>query len=170
MADQKNKYEQVIKALECCRDFGDCSLCPYERATYGDELDCIENMHTDALALIIRQNTEIADLQDTLKCEKETNAHLNGEYLSLMKESESQKAEIERLTIDLEAMRGAANSYKMHYEKAKSEVAREIFAEIEQIIENSKYQQLTPFGTEERYNPYLIKKHIAELKKKYTNN
>lgn len=98
MSDQKNKYGQVIKALECCRDFGDCSLCPYERATYGDELDCTENMHTDALSVIIRQNAEIADLQDALKCEKETNAHLNGEYLSLMKVCESQKAEIERLS------------------------------------------------------------------------
>lgn len=52
----------------------------------------------------------------------------------------------------------------------KSEVAMEIFEDIEQIIENSKYQQLTPFGTEERYNPYLIKKHISELKKKYTED
>ena len=53
-------------------------------------------------------------------------------------------------------------------ETLKTEFAREIFAEIEKIIENSKYQQLNPFGTEERYNPYLIKKQIAELKKKYT--
>jgi hypothetical protein len=54
--------------------------------------------------------------------------------------------------------------------EAKREVARWIFEEIQQIIENSKYQQLNPFGTEERYNPYLIKKHIAELKKKYTED
>lgn len=39
-----------------------------------------------------------------------------------------QQAEIERLEIDLEAMRGAANSYKIHYEKAKSEAIKE-FAE-----------------------------------------
>lgn len=32
---------------------------------------------------------------------------------------------------ELDAMRGAANSYKMHYENAKAEVAREIFGEIE---------------------------------------
>ncbi len=37
-------------------------------------------------------------------------------------------AEVERLTVDLEAMRTAANSYKMHYENAKSEVIDE-FAE-----------------------------------------
>lgn len=56
---------------------------------------------------------------------------------------------------------------KVAIREAKQDVAKEIFAEIEQIIENSKYRQLTPFGTEERYNPYLIKKGIAELKKKY---
>ena len=34
------------------------------------------------------------------------------------------KSEVERLTVELDAMRGAANSYKMHYENAKAEVAR----------------------------------------------
>lgn len=35
-----------------------------------------------------------------------------------------QKAEIERLTVELVGMRGAANSYKMHYDNAMREVAR----------------------------------------------
>ena len=39
-----------------------------------------------------------------------------------------QKAEIERLNIELQSMSGAANSYKMHYETAKSEAIKE-FAE-----------------------------------------
>lgn len=39
-----------------------------------------------------------------------------------------QKAEIERLNIELQSMRNAANSYKMHYENAKSEAIKE-FAE-----------------------------------------
>ena len=80
------------------------------------------------------------------------------------------KSEVERL--QEEADRYKRYFYRHDYDEmiaeAKAEVAREIFEEIEQIIENSKYQQLTPFGTEERYNPYLIKKHIADLKKKYT--
>lgn len=130
MADQKNKYEQVIKALDCCRDFGDCSLCPYERATYGDELDCTENLHTDALSIIIRQNAEIADLQDALKCEKETNDHLCGEYMS-----------------------------------AKSEVAREIFEDIE------KYSERT-FVFGDYHTPLLSIGCgvFAALKKKYTED
>jgi hypothetical protein len=139
MVDQKNKYDQVIKALECCRDFGDCSLCPYERATYGDELDCTENMHTDALALIIRQSAEIADLKDALYCEKETNAHLCGEYMS-----------------------------------AKSEVAREIFEEIESVLFHTLIvPTVTAIGTIE--NKKIDGLHIRiedynTIKKKYTNN
>ena len=39
-----------------------------------------------------------------------------------------QKAEIERLNIELQSMRSAANSYKWHYETAKSEAIKE-FAE-----------------------------------------
>lgn len=36
-----------------------------------------------------------------------------------------QKAEIERLNIECQSMRNAANSYKMHYETAKSEAIKE---------------------------------------------
>lgn len=32
------------------------------------------------------------------------------------------KSEVERLTVELNAMRGAANSYKMHYENAKAQI------------------------------------------------
>lgn len=62
MTDHKFTDDDVIKALEHCRDFGDCSLCPYETATFDDELDCTERMHTDALALINRQKVEIERL------------------------------------------------------------------------------------------------------------
>jgi hypothetical protein len=54
----------IIKALECCRDFGDCSLCPYEKATLENEADCAERMHTDALGLINRQKAEIERLEE----------------------------------------------------------------------------------------------------------
>ena len=43
-----------------------------------------------------------------------------------------QKEEIERLTVELDAMRGAANSYKMHYENARAETAMRIFADIDE--------------------------------------
>ena len=67
------------------------------------------------------------------------------------------ECEVERLTVELEAMRGAANSYKMHYEN----LAREIFEEIEKWLVNE-------------YVPYIrgysnsLSRNLAELKKKYT--
>ena len=42
-----------------------------------------------------------------------------------------QQAEIEKLNIDLDAMRCAANSLKMHYDKAKSEAVWDIATEYE---------------------------------------
>ena len=41
-----------------------------------------------------------------------------------------QKAEIERLNIELQSMRSAANSYKWHYETAKSEAIKEFAKEL----------------------------------------
>ena len=35
-----------------------------------------------------------------------------------------QKEEIDRLNIELQSMRSAANSYKMHYEKAQTEIEK----------------------------------------------
>lgn len=63
------------------------------------------------------------------------------------------RGEIEKLTVELEAMRGAANSYKMHYEN----LAREIFEDIERGI-----AELYPI----LYAPTL-NKFLAELKEKY---
>ena len=67
MSERKYTDEEIIRALECCRDFGDCSLCPYENATFADELDCTQKLHTDALVLINRQKAEIERLSH--KCE-----------------------------------------------------------------------------------------------------
>jgi hypothetical protein len=65
------------------------------------------------------------------------------------------EANVKGFAVELEAMRGAANSYKMHYEN----LAREIFEEIERAIEDAELEWGTIFG---------VKLCIAELKKKYT--
>ena len=52
--------------------------------------------------------------------------------------------EIERLNIELQSMRSAANSYKMHYEIAKSEVINEFEKEIKYVKENEKYDDYIP--------------------------
>ena len=47
-------------------------------------------------------------------------------------------AQIEQLNIEIQALRGAANSYKMHYEKTKNELAREIIEEVENLLRSNK--------------------------------
>lgn len=70
------------------------------------------------------------------------------------------KQEVEELSIELEAMRGAAKSYKMHYENAEQEVARDIFEEIDTQL---AFFQKHCFSNTTK----IILDVIAELKKKY---
>lgn len=58
----------------------------------------------------------------------------------------------EQLAVELEAMRSAANSYKMHYEN----LAREIFEEIEKVVNYALCVDITDWSS------------FVELKKKYT--
>lgn len=67
------------------------------------------------------------------------------------------KSEVERLQIELDSMRGAANSYKMHYEN----LAREIFEE----IESKKIFLADKTG---KIGVVVKIKDIEDLKKKYT--
>lgn len=77
-----------------------------------------------------------------------------------------QKAEIERLNVELKSMRGAANSYKLENERllqklqqAKSEATKEL-AEIlkEGIQENHYYTSTEDMGNRKRYV------HITNIK------
>lgn len=54
-------------------------------------------------------------------------------------------AEIEKLTTDLVGMRGAANSYKMHYEKAQTEIDK--YQHIEKTVKDfwSGLKELSAF-------------------------
>ena len=84
--------------------------------------------------------------------------------LKLLEKTEDElygpEGEVTKLTAELNAMRGAANSYKMHYENAKAEVAREIFAEIEGMF--------IRYTFDDDYIALGIKDEFDELKKKYT--
>lgn len=89
MTDHKFADDDVIKALECCRDFGDCSLCPYEEAHFEDEPYCAEKMHTDALALISRQKREIERLEKHTELYHELRAEAIKEFAERLKENET---------------------------------------------------------------------------------
>lgn len=110
MTDHKFTDDEIIKALECCspiisEDF-DCDICPY------NEKGCNTKLVRDALALINRQKAEIESLQAV---------HAD------MTESLRLAAEANKdMSVELDAMRGAANSYKMHYENAIKEFAQRL--------------------------------------------
>ena len=95
MEDHKNECEQVVKALECCRLNEEENTCKYCKECPAGNWD----------------------FEEELTC-------IQSVYVRAAALMNRQRAEIDRLSVELEAMRGAANSYKMHYEKAKTDVER----------------------------------------------
>jgi predicted RNase H-like nuclease (RuvC/YqgF family) len=127
MTEHKYTDEEVIKALECCAShLYACEDCHY--------LGKCRLLEKDAIDLINRQKAEIADLQDGIKCEEETNKHLSGEHITLMKECYGLKAEIVRLEAETKRLKDmfedneTQRSYTInmlgeHLDKAKGEIA-----------------------------------------------
>lgn len=93
----------IIKALECCNksDNGKgCFECPYRQYCP----DCLRRRNEDTIDLINRQKDEIEALiagQETLQKYRDE--------------------EINRLEVELKAMRGVANSYKAEVERLQKE-------------------------------------------------
>ena len=100
---------EIIKALECCNKpirENSCTECVFYHSG-----KCSNNMLNAALDLISRQK---AIIEKSEKVE-----HFADKTI------ETANAEIKRLNIELQSMRSAANSYKMHYETVKSEAIKE---------------------------------------------
>ena len=74
------------------------------------------------------------------------------------------KSEVERLEVELEAMRCAANSYKIHYEN----LAREIFEEIKKVSCRISESNQNGFLRVVCYQ--LSAEKFFELEKKYTED
>jgi hypothetical protein len=78
-------------------------------------------------------------------------------------------ATIDALKTELCAIRGAANSLKMYYENGKTEVAREIFEEIEASIATHAFTSKSEDYADGMFDAIeWVDSKIAELKKKYT--
>ncbi len=129
--DNKLTDEQIIKALKCCISATNgvaCEGCPF------DETDTCENdsfaTERYALDLINRQKAE--NELKTMDIESLTN-----ERNALEEMVAEQKAEIERLNVDLVGMRGACESYKMHYDESQAN-NKELWAERNRIYESLK--------------------------------
>jgi hypothetical protein len=81
------------------------------------------------------------------------------------------KSEVAAVKIELEAMRTAANAYKMHYEKAKSEVAIEIIQDIAKACAPHDHH-LNSLDFEIGYITAMnqVIAQLEEIKKKYTES
>ena len=106
--------------------YGICRIHPFQCAYYKQKSDVVQK------SAVERLEVEIETLKD------------NNEHLAVM---------LEEAKVELDAMRGAANSYKMHYEN----LAREIFEEIE--------SRAYGFGA---CFVEMTRTTFDELKKKYT--
>ena len=122
-------------------------------------------------------NTDIAEAHNE-RCVQLLNAILYATTADVVP-----KSEVEKLTVELDAMRGAANTYKMHYENAMKEIERlkdyntgvafkhyfdgrkEVAMEIFEEIESKKMFLKDCVGN---MGVVVLFKDISELKKKYT--
>ena len=100
-----------------------------------------------------------SELQDCVLCQLLDNCDplvLDGQALDLINR---QQAEIERLKIENQSLRSAANSYKIHYDEARAEAVKEFAYRL-------KERQQTFIGDEYTYKfIYLIE--IDNLVKEY---
>lgn len=144
MKDQKNECEQVVKAIECHRHNEEedtckyCKECPagtWELAE--EELTCIQSVYVRSVAIIKRQEDEIADL---LEKYTEIAKRQFPSYCQACSEEEA---------------------IKIGREYGKTEVSREIFAEIEMCMSHDYIPTIDVYSC-------ALKLRIAELKKKYT--
>ena len=148
MSERKYTDEEIMKACECCFIKGACTECPIRY----EELDesCIRSLGKAAWAMFNHQKAYDEKLQ-------EVNADLN-ESLRLAAEANKD------LQVELDAMRGAANSYKMHYEKA----VREIFDKIGKILYKHTKIAIKKKNIVSEITIDYIGEDIAELKEEYT--
>lgn len=154
-ADAASEVEELIYKLECLL----CHATGGKLSKHTYDLRTMESAVTDYVEKCCDEAH--ADLQDALKTQVETNAHLSGEYLSLMKVYECQKAEIERLSAKCWELKQESllPGFKDIADNARLQVTQEIFAEIEQLR--------LEFLTEKITGADLIVK-LFLLKKKYT--
>ena len=134
--------KEIINALECCRDFGDCSLCPYDGAVFDDEPDCAEKLHTDALALINLQKAEIERLRE--------------------KQAEDEKLLNDRVVESVNAVSQAHLKYENALEEQIKTVKAEAIKEFADRLKKKMYIP-KPYGTTNVVDEYVIDTVVKEI-------
>ena len=95
--------KEIVKALECCKEFSDCGGCKYGYLRTRNGL-CIYTMQKDAIDLInrlqekIKFTENINHLQmEELQSLKDRNKVLANELANSLQDAENKQTEIERL-------------------------------------------------------------------------
>ena len=127
MPNKKLTDSEIIEALECCKnDEIICMECPYKKAK-----GCMKKLSADALDLINRLLAENENCYKFIKQLKEARNLWEDKCKELQAENEQKdknyielKVELfdktEQLNVELQAMRGMANSYKAENEKLQN--------------------------------------------------
>ena len=114
--------DEIIKYLEQAID------------EYNKNEIFVDNIRLDKLSLDIikRQKAEYNNLLEQFRS-------LDCECERLEKADENQKAEIERLKIENQSLRSAANSYKLHYNEARAEAVKEFAEKLKFVWFDNRY-------------------------------
>lgn len=130
--DNKEQFQEWFK--DHCKEcwdigYGDCDKCKQIKANiekhYANTGKTIDHIADDGKKVltdkdIINRLTELAEF-----CRKCGNLTKENDVLNNACDLiNQQQAEIEKLNVELVGMRGACNSYKMHYDNAKEEIER----------------------------------------------
>ena len=108
---------EIIKALEYCKN-------------------CSANLNIEIIDLITHQQAEYNNLLEQFRI-------LDCECGRLEKADENQKAEIERLKIENQLLRSAANSCKLHYNEARVEAVKEFVENVTYCKYCKNYELMT---------------------------
>lgn len=108
--------ERIKKALKVCVKnetpfcCGECEL-----GENNSSCDCVDRLLKLSLDLINRQQKQLENYSHNVR-------NMSKDFIDQQKIIQEQQAEIEKLNVELVGMRGACNSYKMHYDNAKAEI------------------------------------------------
>lgn len=173
---------EIIKALECCVECDMyCDECP-EDCPLKDTNDCTYVLRRNSLDLINRQSAEIDILIRKKHTLRDEIAELQAEIERLQKgyeveatdnmllksENSELQQKIKELEIELQAMRGAANSYKAECERLNLEnlqmiasikrLKSEAIKEFAELVNNRLFK-----GEKFAYEREYIKNLVKEL-------
>ena len=147
--------EQIIKALECCHEFGDfgCGCCPL-----SDEMGCRDELKTSALFLINRQKAEIENLKADNDMYQKVNCLIAGQRDDRDKEIEELQTQMEWLTGYNKNLLDANTALSGEIEICKSEAIKDFAERLKRKIWHSGWCNL-----ERTITPEIITNLVKEM-------